>query len=225
MKTLLCFCLLLGSVLSLAPPFDPPFENFYWNAYGSFVGNGTYYFKFLYPIAPPPTSNPGFLALDDVNKRYFLSLVPPSSAAPLGVFQLAFANGTYFMEEPQTCYFNPGATYNDFLVTYTSATSRNPGLLKNYVGLINDPATCTTQAAVSILRDFRGVIEQYNSDSFVNFAFGACVPGKIASALVFDSWKFTVPPASLFTLPTACYSATDYCAAFIPPGCSLVTPV
>ena len=121
----------------------PPFENFYWNASGSFWGNGTYYFKLLYPFSGIPSSNPGFLALDDHNKQYFLSIVPPSTGAPFGVFQLAYPNGTYLMEATTAqCYFNPNATYNNFLLTYASATSRNPGLLVNYVGLINDPATC-----------------------------------------------------------------------------------
>ena len=85
----------------------------------------------------------------------------------------------------------------------------------------------STQASVSILRDFRGVIDQYNADSLINLNFGGCGPGKIASSLVFDQWQFAfgIPPSSLFILPPVCYNATSYCAAYMPPGCSLVTPV
>ena len=231
MALLNCLCSVDGLTLPI-PPVVPPFESFQWEEYGSFLGNGTYNFYEVYPGNVSIGSNNGLLALDTVHSRYFLQITPPAAGLPRGVFQLGLPNGTYLTEANGVCYFNPNATYAEFLRTYSVALSRNPGDfllgMKNYVGLINDPATCSTQAAVSIRRAstgiYRGVIFEYNADSLANFAFGSCFAGKIAASLEFTQWTWGVPAASNFEIPVACYNPLDYCSNFQPAGCNLVTP-
>jgi hypothetical protein len=77
----------------------PDFTPFNWTAHGSYYATGTWSFSLVYPVTgAPSTTNPGYLALDDVNKQYAYQIQPPSGPLPYGVLQIGYPNGTYFTE-------------------------------------------------------------------------------------------------------------------------------
>jgi len=205
-------------------------EPFNWEKGGSYLATGTFVGKSLFPVISNASTSPSSFAIDPTTQRYAWQINQDN-------IQYGLPNGTYVTGVNDTCYLIP-LTYSDFVRVYASAVEVSAGILTSlgilstYSGLVRDPGTCNMYAGVTLTQGIGGRIVNFGFGQVLNLGptvglpYPAFIPGHVAGAIRYDTWKNGVPAASYFQLPPQCYQATprDYCEWYYPNG-PFTTPV
>jgi hypothetical protein len=199
----------------------PSLAAFDWTKWGSFLANGTLYTRALYPNSTVVRSNPAWLALDTVNGRISINVDANHT-------EYINQNGAFLWFDG-VCYNVTSYTYSRFLYAYTAAVevwkywNENGDRRNVYSGNVLYVA-CNHTASISLVQTPAGKILSYNFGEILNFISPGCFVGQVVGDFIYTHWQRGVPDESYFQLPSACATPVDYCTAFYPPTCHIVSP-
>jgi hypothetical protein len=205
-----------------------PLNQFDWEKLGSFLANGTFSGRLLFPQLTDTFDAPSALAFDKSNQRYAIYINPQN-------WQFGFNNGTYYYLDG-VCSYVP-KTYQDFVTVYRSAVESSTGLSTGcgsasiFSGLVREPGACNQSVAITIVQSTSSTkkIVSFSFSQVLNYVPPpAFVPGHVTSSIQYEKWNFGTPKSQYFQLPKNCLDPSkllDYCQIYYPSPYLFNTPV